>query len=468
MDEWSQLLNYFKNFKPLKIQPIMKKNLTTIFALVLLTIGLSPTIGHAQCTDWVAPTDSTGWIDFNNIFGGAPCDDGTGCPFNEISAFEVFAAEAYSVDNFIAGGEYAFSMCNGPGNHTWVPEFTIISPTGIVDAFGAGDGDSCTITWTASESGTYLIVINEEGECGGGMNTGTANGFPALTCIANAPCEPVICNAGILNTTGESFVCGLAGTFDLETINDTVPSGGGLGYVYSDILGGTGGVVGGFTITGSSPDLQSLNSDLNGILSTNSLPVLSGTWVVRGIVYTNVNDIANTTCSEQTDSLIVTFGNDVIIDNIEDSGDGSASVTVSGGTAPFTYLWSDPDGQTTATAVNLDPGSYSVTITDAIGCTATSTVDVISSAIENIESLESLLISPNPSSGQFSVRFELNETKAVNIEVFDVTGKRVDRKYSLTSGGKIDFDLEGQPKGMYFIKIIIDNESLSRRLVLTK
>ncbi|MEZ5023847.1 MAG: T9SS type A sorting domain-containing protein [Chitinophagales bacterium] len=146
------------------------------------------------CETWINPTPTTGWVDFNTTFGGAPCDDGTGCPFNEITTFEVWASEAYEVDNFIAGGEYTFSMCNGPGAGSWVPEFTIIAPSGAVDAFGAGDGDGCSISWTASESGTYLIVINEAGLCGTSTNTATDNGFPALTCnsggLAVCPIPP--------------------------------------------------------------------------------------------------------------------------------------------------------------------------------------------------------------------------------------------------------------------------------------
>ncbi|WP_299430159.1 RICIN domain-containing protein [uncultured Maribacter sp.] len=45
--------------------------------------------------------------------------------------------------------------------------------------------------------------------------------------------------------------------------------------------------------------------------------------------------------------------------------DGTASVTVTGGIAPYTYLWSD--GQETATATNLSAGDYDVIVVDSLG-----------------------------------------------------------------------------------------------------
>ncbi|MGP8217497.1 MAG: gliding motility-associated C-terminal domain-containing protein [Bacteroidia bacterium] len=48
---------------------------------------------------------------------------------------------------------------------------------------------------------------------------------------------------------------------------------------------------------------------------------------------------------------------------------GSATVTPSGGTGPYSYSWSTTPVQTTQTATNLTPGTYSCTITDANGCT---------------------------------------------------------------------------------------------------
>lgn len=447
----------------------MKKNMYSLIAFAILMISSLSNTANAQCMDWVAPTDSTGWVDFNNSFGGAPCDDGNGCPFNEINAFEVFAAEAYTIDNFLAGGEYVFSMCNGPGVGAWVPEFTIIAPSGAVDAFGAGDGDACTITWTASEDGTYLIVINEAGECGGGPNTGTGNGFPAISCNSGAPCDPNanVCNSGTLTTTGTVTVCDAVETFDLMTETDTTPAMGGTGWSFSDQLGGTGGLAGGFSITNSS-NTVSWNSDLGGVLSANGLPVLSGPWVVFGLKYADANDAIGSICSITTDSLIVNFGSFPIIDDIQDVGSGSAAVTVSGGVPPFTYLWDDANAQTTDTAVGLDPGTYSVTVTGAFGCTATDMVDITSTAVDNIEAITSLQIAPNPTTNRFSVQLALNATEEITIDVMDISGKPVTSQTETTSGNSFEFDLSGNPAGIYLVKIMVGDQFLSRRVILTK
>lgn len=58
------------------------------------------------------------------------------------------------------------------------------------------------------------------------------------------------------------------------------------------------------------------------------------------------------------------------------SANGSATVVVSGGTAPYTYFWSN--GVTTSTNNNLSAGTYTITVTDANGCSFSSPVTVAS------------------------------------------------------------------------------------------
>jgi gliding motility-associated-like protein len=68
------------------------------------------------------------------------------------------------------------------------------------------------------------------------------------------------------------------------------------------------------------------------------------------------------------------------------NGAGSVAETITGGNAPFTYLWNTSPAQTAATAANLRPGQYIVTMKDANGCTTndTATVAKLSTAQLNV------------------------------------------------------------------------------------
>jgi len=59
---------------------------------------------------------------------------------------------------------------------------------------------------------------------------------------------------------------------------------------------------------------------------------------------------------------------------------GQVSANIISGIPPFTYAWNDPQSQTTQTAVNLCPGSYTVTVIDSAGCTDSTTAVITSPA----------------------------------------------------------------------------------------
>ncbi len=58
------------------------------------------------------------------------------------------------------------------------------------------------------------------------------------------------------------------------------------------------------------------------------------------------------------------------------SSTGSATISISGGTAPYTIAWSTIPTQTTTSVANLTPGTYTVGVHDNAGCSQVTTVNV--------------------------------------------------------------------------------------------
>jgi len=91
----------------------------------------------------------------------------------------------------------------------------------------------------------------------------------------------------------------------------------------------------------------------------------------------------NGTCPPDADTLLITINTFQAQLNSTSTpvicfgqNNGTASVSVSGGTGPFTYSWNSSPVQATATASNLAPGSYTVTVTDGNGCTSSATASI--------------------------------------------------------------------------------------------
>jgi hypothetical protein len=62
---------------------------------------------------------------------------------------------------------------------------------------------------------------------------------------------------------------------------------------------------------------------------------------------------------------------------------GSATANVTGGATPYNYLWSGNPGNT-ASVSNLSAGTYTVTVTDANGCSSTASVNIQGASAPNI------------------------------------------------------------------------------------
>ena len=78
-----------------------------------------------------------------------------------------------------------------------------------------------------------------------------------------------------------------------------------------------------------------------------------------------------------------------------------------------------------------------------------------------------MVISPNPSHGQFTLRISGIDNKSVTVTVADITGRTmVQRVLEETATGRDQFDMSGSPKGLYLVKIQTNTESMVRKLVI--
>jgi gliding motility-associated-like protein len=76
--------------------------------------------------------------------------------------------------------------------------------------------------------------------------------------------------------------------------------------------------------------------------------------------------------------------NQAVTDATCTSNNGAINLTVNSGTPPFTYAWTGPNSFASdiEDPVNLAPGTYNVTVTDANGCTSNSSATVKRISIE--------------------------------------------------------------------------------------
>lgn len=108
----------------------------------------------------------------------------------------------------------------------------------------------------------------------------------------------------------------------------------------------------------------------NGQTTQNISGLCKGTYSVTIIDANHVTATATISITEPNQLAVISSQ----ISNVICYGDsnGSASFTASGGTAPYTYNWSD--SQTGANAIGLTAGGYSLTVTDANGCATSASV----------------------------------------------------------------------------------------------
>ncbi|MEO5906064.1 MAG: SprB repeat-containing protein, partial [Saprospiraceae bacterium] len=330
-------------------------------------------------------------------------------------------ATGTTISNLTAG-PYTVTVTDD-NNCTKVATYTVTQPSAISISLSNLDHESCaglndgTITiavtggdnpyfaeWSNNfiglsisdlEPGVYTVTVTDDSDC-----TKTASytiNAGGVVDVSLLQIQHVTCNGGSNGAISVTATGGV-GPYTFEWSNGmsgssiTGLSAGTYLVTATDSQGCE--VVEGYTVT--QPSAININisqagqnlcsGDANVDLTANvtgGVPGYSATWS-NGVVGLENDNLAagsytvtvtdNSGCTKTATAVVTSppllTANVTTTDETFSGGNnGTATATPTGGTPAYTYLWSN--GGTTATITGLPPGIYTVTVTDASGCTAT-------------------------------------------------------------------------------------------------
>ena len=283
----------------------------------------------------VAPTGGAGAGSYTYNWGpGAPTGDGTPTITNLIpGAYTLVITSGGCVFNFnyllgnIAGPTLVMSHTDVSCNNVCDGTATVVASAGVPGytySWSPGAAVTSTINSLCGTT-TYVVTVTDAAGC---VNLGSATVINPILISPN----PTIVN--------ESCGGSCNGSISLA------PTGGTPGYSYLWSTGAVTSSISGLCAAGSPYSVTV--TDSKGCDSVLVINITSPPTLIVTLTSTNV--LCNGACN------------------------GTASATVVGGTAPFTYAWSHGGAFVLPNVIGLCPGPYTVTVTDANGCTASATV----------------------------------------------------------------------------------------------
>jgi hypothetical protein len=183
-----------------------------------------------------------------------------------------------------------------------------------------------------------------------------------------------------------------------------------------------------------------------------------------GIYYVTITDAVSATHLDsvvisQPDSLQINFT------TVPSYGiDGVATANVTGGVSPFTYAWENL--ATTNSITGLSAGVYSVTVTDANGCSTLDSAAILvnTAGLVELDKNAAIQIVPNPSKGNVTILLN-NDVKVSSIEIYNGVG-------NLLAIQKVDKVVNSIPlsvnysTGVYFIQLNTENGVETKKMII--
>jgi len=270
---------------------------------------------------------------------------------------------------------------------------------GTNDGGGGGGG---TFVW---DSNTNALLVAAGGGGGAGYSLGGANGQISNTSASTLEAANMATGAGAGGTGGNGGIAGVTSHFGAACAgagwlsnggilsagtrfyagggifpeNLTTPGYGGVGYNNIGLGGYGGGAGGGYNGGGGGGGYngggggKAIATGGNGGSGGGSYfnGTIASSTTTGTLIDSNGSVIITSLCNNNLTITTTVNRNASACANI-----GAASVNITSGTSPFTFLWS-PGGQTNNTATGLSAGTYTVTVHDNNNSTATASVTIM-------------------------------------------------------------------------------------------
>jgi gliding motility-associated-like protein len=287
-------------------------------------------------------------------------------------------------------------------NQTTVEVYDFDNSTGIISnpqtlALASAFPDAYSCEFSPSGNLLYVVAFNNTFIRQYNLQAGTtAQIIASQTNVAGA--SPGVKSCLQMAPDGRMYVALSSQSF-VGVINNPNTAGIGCNYVHNVVSLGPGRSCGlglpnfmqmfytppvrlGNDTTACHPVALNAGPGWNNYLWSTGATTQSISVNATGNYWVHVNN--GTTCGVLGDTIhvtIATLSGTTIATPVRCFGEsnGSATVTISGGTNPYGYLWNN--GQTGQSATGLAAGTYSVNVTDALGCIQAQTVSITQPAI---------------------------------------------------------------------------------------
>ena len=295
---------------------------------------------------------------------------------------------------------------------------------GQIHVFGSGGLAPYTFSLNSGQFVSQGHFLNLPGGTFYNVNVKDANG--CIITVAKYLSEPALLN---LNATKNDVSC----------------AGGNNGMISLNVTGG----------------VQPYQYDWsNGESSASIEELVAGVYAVEVTDFNGCMGTMNFPINQPTSPLVVNAVLDPASGDL--SLDGSIDITVTGGTSPYVYSWSN--GSEVQDLDSLNPGNYTITITDAKGCALSTTFTVDkASGLSETENFD-LKIYPNPTA-EFTL-ISAGGNLINQISLLDITGQEIFTKKINLSNFKLD--TENLPNGTYLLNIQVDGKKHIKRLVIQR